>query len=348
MTLGIKKEIQRSYKCLPQKEFIYDNYKLVPIRDEDKYVIMKWRNEQIKILRQKEPLTKEMQETYFSSVVDELFFEDRPSQLLFSFLENNILIGYGGLVHIDWERRTAEISFLTATDRNKDAQQFSNDWSVYLKILKKISDIHLGFAKIFTYSYDIRPQLYKVLNENNFVEEQRIKDHVIIESETYDVLINSYYFYDLSFRMADKNDVMLYFNWANDSEVRANSYKIESIEYEDHCRWFFAKLASGNCFFYLFLNKYNQPVGQVRIDKGAKETTIGISVDKLFRGKSLSGKMLGIATDEYLRMCSGDKVTAYIKYENVSSFKSFITAGFTEQGVVEISGFKSYQLIRQK
>ena len=348
MMLGIKKEMQRIYKCLSQKEFVYDNYKLVPLRDEDKYAIMRWRNEQIDILRQKEPLTKEMQEAYFSTVVDKLFLEDRPSQLLFSFLENNILTGYGGLVHIDWERRTAEISFLTATDRNKDAQQFSNDWSVYLKILKKISDICLGFSKIFTYSYDIRPQLYKVLNENNFVEEQRIKDHVIIKNKSYDVLINSYSFYDLSFRMADKEDAMLYFKWANDSEVRANSYKNGLIEYEDHCKWFFAKLASGNCFFYLFLNKHNEPVGQVRIDKGAKETIIGISVDELFRGKSLSGKMLRIATDEYLRKYSGEKVTAYIKCENISSFKSFITTGFTEQGVVEISGAKSYQLIKQK
>jgi hypothetical protein len=103
----------RNYRCLTQQEFAKGELKLVPIRDEDKYSIMKWRNEQIAILRQKSPLTKENQEKYFKEVVEKLFETDQPSQLLFSFLEKGNLIGYGGLVHIDWENKNAEISFLT-------------------------------------------------------------------------------------------------------------------------------------------------------------------------------------------------------------------------------------------
>ena len=36
----------------------------------------------------------------------------RPSQMLFSFYNQNKLIGYGGLVHINWIHKNAEISFL--------------------------------------------------------------------------------------------------------------------------------------------------------------------------------------------------------------------------------------------
>lgn len=183
--------MQRAYKCLSKQEFTNGNYKLVAIRDEDKYSIMKWRNEQIDILRQKEPLTKEKQELYFSDVVDKLFEQEKPGQLLFSFLENEVLIGYGGLVHIDWESKNAEISFITATERNNNQTQFINDWKSYLKILKKVADIHLGFIKIFTYAYDIRPNVYIALKQSDFTEEARLKDHVSINNRYYDVLIHS-------------------------------------------------------------------------------------------------------------------------------------------------------------
>jgi hypothetical protein len=185
--------MQRTYKCLSQQEFVNENYKLVPIRDEDKYEIMQWRNEQIDILRQKEVLTEEKQEWYFKNVVAELFEQEKPNQLLFSFLENDILIGYGGLVHINWESKNAEISFLTVTERNVNQNQFVNDFKFYLKILKKIVESSLKFIKIFTYAYDIRPYLFQALIENDFVEEARLKKHIIIDNKSHDVIIHSYF-----------------------------------------------------------------------------------------------------------------------------------------------------------
>ena len=124
--------MNRTYRCLSQSEFKDGNYKLVAIRDEDKYAIMQWRNEQIDILRQKELLTKEKQEWYFKNIVDKLFEQIYPDQLLFSFLENDVLIGYGGLVHIDWLSKNGEISFITSTERNTSHSQFKEDWGNYL------------------------------------------------------------------------------------------------------------------------------------------------------------------------------------------------------------------------
>jgi hypothetical protein len=84
------------YKCLNTQEFVSREYKIVPIRLIDRLDIMKWRNEQMYHLRQKQPLTVEDQENYFSNVVSKLFVEDQPNQILFSFLENGKCIGYGG------------------------------------------------------------------------------------------------------------------------------------------------------------------------------------------------------------------------------------------------------------
>ena len=54
-----------SYKTLNKQVFSKDDFKLVPIRYEDRFDIMKWRNEQIHHLRQAQPLTIENQEHYF-------------------------------------------------------------------------------------------------------------------------------------------------------------------------------------------------------------------------------------------------------------------------------------------
>ena len=56
--------IRRNYKSLSKPDFTNNNFKLIPIRDEDKYNILKWRNEQLYHLRQNKLLTNEIQELY--------------------------------------------------------------------------------------------------------------------------------------------------------------------------------------------------------------------------------------------------------------------------------------------
>jgi len=91
----------RVYKCLSQQEFKSGKYTLAPIREDDKYEIMKWRNGQLYHLRQQKPLSENEQEKYFSIVISPLFEQEQPAQVLFSYLENETCIGYGGLVHIN-------------------------------------------------------------------------------------------------------------------------------------------------------------------------------------------------------------------------------------------------------
>jgi len=49
------------YKVLDKQTFTSGSYSLVPIRIEDRFDIMKWRNEQLYHLRQNKPLEKEDQ-----------------------------------------------------------------------------------------------------------------------------------------------------------------------------------------------------------------------------------------------------------------------------------------------
>ena len=164
----------RTYKCLSKQEYTDGLFKLVPIRDEDKLLILKMRNEQIYHLRQTEELTIELQETYFANIISSLFDQERPSQLLFSLLEDCEFIGYGGLVHINWIDRNAEVSFIMRTELEKD--RFEYNWINYLKLLEKVAFNGLRFHKIFTYAFDLRHHLYPVLESAGFQEEARLRN----------------------------------------------------------------------------------------------------------------------------------------------------------------------------
>lgn len=178
-----------AYRVLNKQVFPNGNYRLVPIRYEDRLKIMKWRNEQIYHLRQSEPLTVEKQDNYFNTTVALLFNEERPNQILFSFLEGNECIGYGGLVHINWIDLNAEVSFIMNT-RLEEAS-FSENWSIFLNCLEQAAFGELGFHKIFIYAFDLRPHLYDVLELNGYFKDARLKDHCFFQGDFKDVLIYS-------------------------------------------------------------------------------------------------------------------------------------------------------------
>jgi RimJ/RimL family protein N-acetyltransferase len=177
------------YNCLNQNEFSNNNYKIVPIRFEDRIDIMNWRNEQIYHLRQAKPLTLEDQNHYFENVVSKLFDQERPNQILFSFLKDDKCIGYGGLVHINWIDKNAEISFIMKTELEKN--HFEEFWSIYLGLIEKVAFDELSFHKLYVYAFDLRPHLYKALTKNDYFLDAKLKDHCFYNNKFIDVVIHS-------------------------------------------------------------------------------------------------------------------------------------------------------------
>jgi RimJ/RimL family protein N-acetyltransferase len=321
------------------------NYSLVPIRDMDKFDIMKWRNDQVSILRQNEILTEENQSLYFKNVVNKLFEEEQPEQILFSFLYNKKLIGYGGLVHIDWINKSAEISFLTETNRSLREEIFINDWDIYLKILKKIVNNFLNIERIFTYAYDLRPKLYEVLLNNGFFEEKRIKNGITVDKKNIDILIHSYKFSSIYFKLAEPKDLDLYFEWANDEVVRDFSYQKQEILKENHIFWFNQKINDSKTQMLIFYDKMDVAIGQVRIENTNDEIVIGISIDKNHRGKSLGSKMIFMACCNWRLYHPSGIINAYVKARNIYSKKIFENVGFSILTELDIEGEKSFRLI---
>jgi RimJ/RimL family protein N-acetyltransferase len=177
------------YKALKKQKFSKDNFAIVPIRMQDRYAIMQWRNEQIFHLRQNKVLTKKQQDNYFNTTVAELFDKEKPDQILFSYLEGDTCIGYGGLVHINWIDKNAELSFITYTDIKKEQYKFH--MSTFLDLISDVAFNELFFHKVFTYAFDVRPHIYPILEHNGFEKEAVLKEHCLFNGNYKDVIIHT-------------------------------------------------------------------------------------------------------------------------------------------------------------
>lgn len=168
----------------------YSGYSIIPIREIDMELIRQWRNEQIEILRQKTPITAHEQRRYFKEFIKPSFNEKKPDQILFSYLLNKGLIGYGGLTNIDWESKRAEISFILDPKRTRNKNLYRKEFSSFFKLIKQVAFNHLSFHKLYVETFDIRSLQVSFLEESGFVLEGRLKDHVLINKTYHDSLIH--------------------------------------------------------------------------------------------------------------------------------------------------------------
>jgi RimJ/RimL family protein N-acetyltransferase len=284
---------------------------------------MKWRNEQIYHLRQSRPLTEEDQNTYFENIVSKLFDQEQPNQILFSFLNEDACIGYGGLVHINWIDRHAEISFIMNT--SLETYHFDDLWSKFLSLVEQVSFSDLTLHKIFTYAFNLRPHLYKILEENNFHNEAILKEHSLFNGKMIDVFIHSKFNYHLSLEKATEEDINLTFEWANNKKIREFSFSKELISIQDHKKWYLSKLSSKNCLYYIF-RRGCHAIGSIRIDFNENQTVglISYLIDPNEQGKGYGTLILQNVEKELKdNLKYHFRLVGLVMTTNISSIKVF-------------------------
>jgi RimJ/RimL family protein N-acetyltransferase len=180
------------FTCLKKNVQQTGDYKIVPLQEQDIFQIKDWRNEQIEILRQNKVLTDTDQNNYFKNIVNPSFTEKYPDIILFSFLLNELCIGYGGLTNISWLDKRAELSFLLNTKRIDDKNLYEQEFSTFISLIKKVAFDDLGFNRIFTETFDIRSHHISILEKNGFALEGRMKQHTLIKGQFTDSLIHGF------------------------------------------------------------------------------------------------------------------------------------------------------------
>lgn len=127
----------------------------------------------------------------------------------------------------------------------------------------------------------------------------------------------------LYIRKVISEDCDLLFTWANDDEVRKNSFNEEKILYSDHVKWFNSKLKQENFYMFICLENDNK-IGQIRIDIVNDRATISYSIAREFRGKNYAVNMLKLLEQEIIKeQLAVTGLVAYVKYTNVPSLKVF-------------------------
>ena len=164
------------YSGFPDLEVSAGDYALRPLRWEDREAIRQWRNAQIHVLRQAEPLSAEAQDAYYRDVIAPQMSDPQPSQILVAMTSGGSLIGYGGVVHISWPDRRGEVSFLSDPRRSSD-ERFTADWRAFLDLLIPLSQDTIGLHKLTTETYEIRTNLVPLLEEHGFVREGTLREH---------------------------------------------------------------------------------------------------------------------------------------------------------------------------
>jgi len=184
--------IKEKYSFLKHKSYSHKKYTIIPLRNEDIFHIKKWRNEQINILRQAKIITDAQQKIFFQNLTQNSFYVEKPQEILFSFLYDDVCIGYGGLVYIDWDEGLAEISFINETKRAIDNTLYYDDFTNFISLLFEISFSELKFNKLTTETYGIRKNTLKILPELGFKLKNVKEDCILIGDKKYDSFFHEY------------------------------------------------------------------------------------------------------------------------------------------------------------
>lgn len=316
-----------TYKILHKQIYRDDVYSIVPIRMEDRYDIMRWRNEQIYHLRQSKPLTEEEQDNYFNTIIQPLFTQDKPEQLLFSFLKGEECMGYGGLVHIDWEKQKAEVSFLIASHLEKDFLQ--EYMTIFFGFMDEVAFVELGLNKLFTYAYDVRPHIYPIIEACGFIRKEFLPKQIKSGEVYADMVIHEKEPVYPRLRLANISDMETTFKWASDPLVRKFSFNKNRITYPEHQQWFVNKINDKNCEYYIFHNQH-QCLGSIRYDiENGDSGRISYLVDPSLFQKGYGKMMFGMGIELLKkRRPEVKQIYGFIEPENIACLKVVEFYGF--------------------
>jgi RimJ/RimL family protein N-acetyltransferase len=181
-----------AYTCLIRSKISHEDYSIRTVESGEIESIRQWRNAQKDILRQKHEISQEEQLAYYDQYVWPTLAFPHPKNILLAYLKSDLLIGYGGLVHINWEDRRGEISFLLDPLRTYDKEVYKKEFLIFLKLIKSLAFEDLKLQKLFTETFASRSYHISVLEAAGFSLEGRMRQHVIINGQSVDSLIHGY------------------------------------------------------------------------------------------------------------------------------------------------------------
>lgn len=146
-------------------------------------------------------------------------------------------------------------------------------------------------------------------------------------------------------RLAQADDEATLLCWANDPQVRQNSFSIGEIDAATHHTWFSKRLHDrDHCHLYVIETVTGLPVGQVRFEQTDQAWEIHYTIDPCFRGRGMGKTFLETALRAFAASVPmRSEIFGRVKPENTASRKIFDSLGF--DGKITDTGLICYRSI---
>lgn len=149
----------------------------------------------------------------------------------------------------------------------------------------------------------------------------------------------------IHFQKVAWHDARLMWEWANDAEVRSESFFSKPIPWEVHRDWVREKLADPQAQMWI-AREEGVAVGVVRLQvKSESFVEIAITVAPQSRGNGLAPHLIQHAVDWVVQCWHVPQLQALIKPKNIASRKAFEAAGFRFCDLTAVNGLEALRYI---
>jgi RimJ/RimL family protein N-acetyltransferase len=148
-------------------------------------------------------------------------------------------------------------------------------------------------------------------------------------------------------RRAQESDSRLFWEWANDPQVRAAAFSSDPISWEQHNVWYASKMKDPDCRIFVAENGQGLAVGQFRVDWHDLEGEIDVSVSAKCRGSGYGAVLIDLGVRSAF-MERGERLHAFVKTDNQGSRRAFEQAGFTNLGEESIRRHSVIHYVRSR
>jgi RimJ/RimL family protein N-acetyltransferase len=178
------------YRAMPRKVLTEGAFRASAVTPEHIEAIRLWRNAQLAVLRQSEPISTDQQIAYFRKRVWPGKTMAAPSEILLALHHEETLIGYGGLVHIAWHDSRAELSFLLDPAVPRSAAEYNQAFLAWIRLMQRMAFCDLGLRRLTTETYSTRLHHLPVLEMSGFRREGVLRAHVMIDGQPSDAILH--------------------------------------------------------------------------------------------------------------------------------------------------------------
>jgi len=134
----------------------------------------------------------------------------------------------------------------------------------------------------------------------------------------------------INLRKVEITDINDMFEWRNHPDIRKNFFNQELLSWDEHEKWFIAKLKDPDAAVYMAYYK-KEKIGTIRFEANESAIKTSVMLNPLFLSKGLGSQVIKMGVKRFIMEKNPDmQIIAEIKKDNVASVKAFEEAGFEE------------------